>query len=161
MSTNLISTSIPEDVIAQVTAALNQVKTLLQPYMQSLSDEQKKRLAKMGDDSLSFVSKVTDYCHSNPEFCPSYLDAKELGNDFSVASELKPVFDLCEQICSNVDDTMALAGSEAYRAGLSYYASVQLAAKTGQPSAKPVYDDLHQRFAGMGKKAKPKEAPAA
>lgn len=152
MSTNRISETIPNDVIAQTTTKLNEIKTLLQPYLQSLTVEERRELAKMSDKSISFVSKVNDYCNTNPEFCPSYLNGEELGADFTVVSELKPLFDLCEQLCSNVDDTMMLAGSEAYTASLMYYGNVKMAAKTGQANAKPIFEDLQQRFAGQGKK---------
>ena len=152
MSANRISTTIPGDVVTRVTENLNQIKTLLQPYVQGLTVQERRRLPKMGDDSFTFVSKVTDYCNSNPEFCPSYVDVDELATDFSLADELKTVRDLCEQIFSNVDDTILLAGSEAYASSLMYYGSVKGAAKTGQANAKPIYDDLRQRFSGMGKK---------
>ncbi len=155
MSTNRISVSIPDDVITQVTTALNQVRTLLQPYLQSLTIDERHDLPKMSDKSFSFVSKVHDYSNSNPEFNPAFLDAVEFQKDFSTALALKPVFSFCEQLCGNIDDTMLLAGSEAYQAALAYYAGVQIAAKTGQHNAKPIYEDLHQRFAGMGKRSKP------
>jgi hypothetical protein len=146
MSTNRISISIPSDVIVQATTALNQVKTLLQPYLQSLTVEERHDLLKMSDKSLSFVSKVNDYCTSNGEFCPGYMNVDEFKNDFAAASALKPLLDLCEQICSNIDDTVMLAGSEAFSGALLYYNGVQVAAKTGQMNAKPIFDDLRQRF---------------
>jgi hypothetical protein len=159
MSTNRISVSIPADVITQATAALNQAKALLQPYLQTLTVEERRDLPKMSDKSLSFVSKVNDYSGSNPEFSPFYLNAGELHLDFETSSALKPVFDLCEQICSNIDDTRLLSGSEAYTSALMYYNSVQMAAKTGQTNAKPILEDLRQRFAGMGRK-KPQDTAA-
>lgn len=155
MNSNLISVSIPNDVVAQVTDHLNQIKTLLQPYLVSLTTEQRRELPKMSNKSLSFVSKVNDYCCTNPEFCPSYFSSEELEKDFSTAAVLGPVHDLCEQLCSNIDDTVMLAGSEAYTTGLTYYGSVQMAAKIGQPNARSIYEDLHERFAGMGRKNKP------
>jgi hypothetical protein len=155
MSTNRISVTVPGDVISEATAALKRVKALLDPYVQSLTVEERRELAKMSDKSFSFVSKVNDYCVSNPEFCPSYLNAEELDKDFNVVSALNPIYDLCEQVCMNIDDTIMLVGSEAYTASLTYYGSVQMAAKTGQVNAKSVYEDLHQRFAGMGKRPKP------
>jgi len=39
-----------------------------------------------------------------------------------------------------------LVGSEAYMAALMYYNSVKMAAKTGQPNASSIYDDLSKRF---------------
>ena len=153
MSTNRISVSIPDDVIAQVTTALNRIKTLLQPYLQRLTVEERHDLLKLSDKSLSFVSKVNDYCTSSGKFCPSYMNVDEFKRDFETASTLKPVLDLCEQVCSNIDDTVMLAGSEAFNGALLYYNGVQVAAKTGQMNAKPIFEDLPQRF--MKRKAAP------
>jgi len=49
---------------------------------------------------------------------------------------------------------MLLAGSEAYTGALVYYGSVQMAAKTGQGNAKPIFEDLNRRFAGIGRRTK-------
>ena len=152
MSTNRISVSIPQDVITQTTTKLNEIKTLLQPYLQSLTADERHDLPKMSDKSLSFVSKVSEYCTSNPEFSPSFFNADEFQKDFNAAAMLKPIVALCEQICGNVDDTAMLAGSEAYQAALLYYSSVQIGAKTGQASAKPIVEDLSNRFPGRKKK---------
>lgn len=159
MSTNRISVSIPDDVITQALTALNQVKTLLQPYLQSLTVEERHDLLKMSDKSLSFVSKVNDYCTNSGEFCPSYMNVDEFKKDFEAASALKPVLDLCEQVFSNIDDTVMLAGSEAFNGALLYYNGVQVAAKTGQMSAKPIFDDLRQRF--LKRKPSPESQPVA
>jgi len=152
MSTNRISVSIPQDVITQTTTKLNEIKTLLQPYLQSLTADERHDLPKMSDKSFSFVSKVSEYCTSNPEFSPSFFNADEFQKDFNAAAMLKPIVALCEQICGNVDDTAMLAGSEAYQAALLYYSSVQIGAKTGQASAKPIVEDLSNRFPGRKKK---------
>jgi len=103
-------------------------------------------------DTSPFVSKVSEYCTSNPEFSPSFFNADEFQKDFNAAAMLKPIVALCEQICGNVDDTAMLAGSEAYQAALLYYSSVQIGAKTGQASAKPIVEDLSNRFPGRKKK---------
>jgi hypothetical protein len=152
MSTNRISVSIPDDVILQVSTALNQAKTLLQPYLQSLKVDERHDLPKMSDKSFGFVSKVNDYCTSNPEFNPAFSDSSEFKKDFELVATLKPLFSLCEQLCGNIDDTMMLAGSEAYQAALLYYGSVQVGAKTGQPNAKSIAEDLSNRFPGRRKK---------
>ncbi len=156
MIPNRISTPIPAQVIADVTAALTQVKTLLAPYMQTLTEKERQELPKMSNKTLSFVAKTVDYCKTNPEFCPSYLSVPDLNIDFSTVAVLNPIVGLCEQICSNLSDTEMLAGNEAYIAALQYYGGVQAAAKSAQPDAKPIYDDLRERFMP---KSKRKETP--
>jgi len=59
------------------------------------------------------------------------MQVAEFEKDFLLLEELKPLLDICEQLCSNIDDTSMLGGSEAYVAALMYYNSVKMAAKTG------------------------------
>ena len=96
--------------------------------------------------SLFFVSKTTEYSRSNPEYAPTYFSSEELAKDLTYVNALKPVLSLCEQLRSDLEDTIMLAGSEAYAASLMYYGSVQMAAKSGQPGARPILEDLRQRF---------------
>ena len=154
-NSNRVATAIPANVLAEATAKLNEVRSLLQPYLQALTVDERRHLAKMSDKTLAFVAKVDLYTTSNPEFTPAFMHADELHVDVKVVEALRPILDLCEQLCSNVDDTSMLAGSEAYVAALMYYSSVKLAAKTGQPNAKPIYDDLSVRFPGKPRGSSP------
>jgi hypothetical protein len=47
-----------------------------------------------------------------------------------------------------VEDTIMVAGSEAYHAALAVYHNVQTAAKQDIPGAKAIYEDLKNRFPG-------------
>ena len=49
-----------------------------------------------------------------------------------------------------IEDTVILAGSEAYVAALSYYNAVKQAVKMNVAGAKVIYDDLRTRFEGNG-----------
>ena len=54
---NLNVQLIPAEVVEQVLQKQNEINALLQPYMVSLTVEQRKTLSKMGDKTLSFVVK--------------------------------------------------------------------------------------------------------
>lgn len=155
---NQISINIPDAILAEVTAKLADIKNALAPYMQGLTKEERHDLPKMSNKSFSFVSKANEYCSRNPEFTPAFMDASDLHTDFKAVSALKPLNDLCEQICSDINDTMLLAGSEAYTASLMYYSNVKLAAKTGQSSARPIFEDLSERFHGQRRKVRSTES---
>jgi hypothetical protein len=154
MSTpNRVSIEIPPAIVADVTNKLNEVRTLLQPYLQALTVDERRSLAKMSDKTIAFVTKVEGY--SNPEFAPSFMEVAEFEKDMHLVHEIKPMLDICEQLASNLDDTSMLGGSEAYMASLLYYSSVKMAAKSGQPGARQIYDDLSVRFPGPKTKAAP------
>jgi hypothetical protein len=156
MSTpNRVSEEIPAAIVADVTNKLNEVRTLLQPYLQALTVEERRSLAKMSDKTIAFVTKVEGYSSTNPEFAPGFMEVTEFIKDMQLVHEIKPLLDICEQLTSNLDDTSMLGGSEAYMAALLYYASVKMAAKNGQPGARSIYDDLSVRFPGSPRKPVP------
>lgn len=156
---NRVSADISAAVITDVTTKLNEVRVLLQPYLQALAPDERRSLPKMSDKSIAFVNKVETYTNSNPEFAPAFMQVAEFEKDFLLVEELKPLLDICEQLCSNIDDTSMLGGSEAYVAALMYYNSVKMAAKTGQASARPICDDLSMRFPGFKHRALPVVTP--
>lgn len=143
---NQISIEIPEDVITSVLTKLQECKNDLAPYLQALTANETSGLLKMGDKSLATVQKVKSYIETNPEFVPGYLDTSEFLKDESVVSQLTPIANIAEQLSADVSDTLTLAGSEALKASLLYYGQVREADSKGVTSAKPIYDDLKQRF---------------
>ncbi len=142
-----INYSISPEVITQVTAKLNEVATILKPFLIALTPTERHDLPKMSDGTLPFVQKCLDYCQSNPEFAPSYLDFSGLMADMKVYSQLMPIFRLAEQLENKLNDTTMEVGAESYISALSYYNSVKMAASMNVPGAKAIYEDLKKRFA--------------
>ncbi|MFC6267830.1 hypothetical protein [Frigoriflavimonas asaccharolytica] len=137
---------------------LQKVKAALAPYLQGLTDKEKQSLFKMGDKTVATVQKVKSYTSTNPEFNPNYMDLAEFVKDEIVVTQLDPLVNLCNQLASDLSDTMTLAGSEALKASLMYYGAVKEAESKGVATAKPIYDDLSQRFMRQNfKKDKPKD----
>jgi hypothetical protein len=147
MSTNnQISLEIPQNILDEVTQKLQECKTLLSPYLQGLSVEDRQNLYKMGDKTIATVQKVKSYLDTNPEFAPSYMDKAEFLKDEAVVTALNPLKNLTSQLTSDLDDTIMLAGSEALTASLFYYGTAKEASDKGIATAKPIYEDLRQRF---------------
>ncbi len=144
---NQISIEIPQELIDQVTAKLQECKTVLAPYLQALTSDDRIGLPKMGDKSVPTVQKIKSYMETNPEFIPKYLSKEEFLKDEVVVVQLTPIVNIVRQLYSDVDDTLMLAGSEALKASLLYYGQVREADEKGVASAKPIYEDLKKRFA--------------
>ena len=100
----------------------------------------------MSDGTLPFVEKVMDYAQSDNQFLPPYVDLQELEKDWMAVKELMPLLRDLQQLESNLNDTLMMAGSEAYVGALSYYNSVKYGAKVNAADAKVIYEDLKQRF---------------
>lgn len=143
---NQISLEIPQTVIAEVNEKLQDCKTLLAPYLQGLSVDERKSIFKMGDKTVATVQKVKSYIETNPEFIPNYMDKTEFLKDEAVVTGLSPLGNLVSQLASDIEDTVMLAGSEAITSALFYYGSTKEAASKGVATAKPIYEDLSQRF---------------
>ncbi len=144
---NKINFSIPPEVIAEAATKLNEVTKILKPYLIALTPTERHDLPKMSDGTLPFVQKCLDYCQSNPEFAPSYLDFSGLMSDMKVYNQLMPIFRLAEQLENKLNDTTMEVGAESYISALSYYNSVKMAANMNVPGAKAIYEDLKKRFA--------------
>ena len=155
---NVVSIQIPASDLAEVIAKLNDINSLLKPYLVALTPEQRQQVPKMSDKTQPFVEKVMDYAKSNPEFAPFYMNVGELGIDMKAVHDLTAILQIVRPLCDNLNDTEMMSGSEAYVAALTYCNSVKQAAKLNVPSAKAIHEDLRKRFEGQGpagKKPKP------
>jgi GrpB-like predicted nucleotidyltransferase (UPF0157 family) len=137
---------IPPEVLAEAQEHINAANALLAPYLLPLTPAERHNLAKMGDKTLSFVEKAHDYARQYPQFCPSYLNLAEFDVDMSDATGLRVVHVTAKQLSDDIDDTVMLAGSEAYQAALIFYNAVKAASTQDIPGAKEVYNDLKARF---------------
>jgi hypothetical protein len=149
--------AIPVDVIAQVKSKLNEIRTVLNPYVVALTPAERRKLPKMGDKSLTFVEKSYAYALENPAFVPSYLDMQAFGVDFADAHGLWIVRNDAQQVYETLDDSVLSAGSESFQASLVFYNSVKVAAAQDVPGAKAIYEELKHRFPGHKHKMPPKE----
>ena len=143
---NIVSIQVPEKDLQTAIRKIQEVKALMKPHLIALQPNERMTLPKMGDKSLSFVTKATEYAQSRKDFSPPYLNAEELAIDLKAVEDLTRVYRETEQLCKSLDDTIMLSGSEAYAEALAYYQAVKQAAKRNIPDAKAVYQDLRKRF---------------
>ena len=107
MSTNnQINIEIPQAILDEVYADLQNCRTKLAPYLQGLSFDQKQSLFKMGDKTVATVQKVKSYTDTNTESIPGYMNVAEFGKDEKVVTELDPLNNLSRPLASNISDTM-------------------------------------------------------
>jgi hypothetical protein len=135
-------------VIDEVTQKLVEVQQQLAPYIITLSGEERKSLMKTSDKTISFVTKSNDYSKSNPEFIPNFMEVDQFNANFDNYTALQPLMKFAEQICSSINDTTLMNGSEALSASLQYYNFVKQADKNSIKNAKEIYADLSVRFTG-------------
>ncbi len=149
---NKISYMIPAADLKLIKEAIAVLQAKLEPNLISLTVEERKSLNKMGEVSRPFVEKVMEYVEINPEFKSPYNNVDEMNKDWTLINQLGSVFNILNQIVSNLDDTLLEAGAEVLDQANKYYGSVQIAAKDGMPNSKKVYEDLAVRYERRSKR---------
>jgi hypothetical protein len=154
MKENLHVQAIPEDVLNQVQTKFEEALTLLKPYLLSLTPAQRRELPKLGEKTLEFVEKSLQYAQANPALCPAFLNLSDFETDMKDVQRLWAPLNKAEQAFREIEDTLTVAGSEAYQAALLFYKYVKLLAEQSIPGAETIYGDLKSRFTGGHKSAK-------
>lgn len=152
--TNNISIVINQEAKANIQAAIETILGNL-PKLVTLTNEERMELPKMGDKTVSFVNKSLEYARQNPTIVPQYFDIAEFAKDVDSVNVIFQILTPLKKLTEELDDTMLLAGSEAYMASLVFYTALKGAIGAGQTGLKHIYDDLSARFPGRNfKKAK-------
>jgi hypothetical protein len=150
---NDYSKVIPQEVLTKVDAHLNECYTLLKPFGVELVGEDKKEMAKMGVRNTGKVSSITNEMNVAPEYAPPMFSIEEVNKDFKVISDLAPVATKILNLQMLVEDTLTIAGSEAFMACMDYYSSVKRFAAQNDPKAKAIYERLKPMFTPQVKEA--------
>jgi hypothetical protein len=65
--------TIPTDVLTRTQAKIGEVAALLAPYVVALTSQERHELPKMGEKTIAFVEKATDFAYQNPNLMPPYF----------------------------------------------------------------------------------------
>jgi FixJ family two-component response regulator len=155
-SQNLISIEFPAADLLEINAFIAKIKVLMPAGMVTLTADERRAYLKMGDKTVAFVEKALDYGQMNSEIVPAYVNIAELKKDLEAVKAMVTILRKLEELTSMLDDSIILAGSEAYAAALSIYAATKDAAHRNVSGAKLAAEELKQRFPGR----KPKDDSA-
>lgn len=143
---NLVSIQLSSEELQRAKDAINELKSVLEPMLVTLSAQDRQRFPKMGDGTEPFVEKALDYAEQDPTFMPPYVKAEDMRVDFQAVKDLNSLYRPLLQLVQQLDDSILLSGSEAYTAALAYYNSVKLASRLNVAGSKSIYNDLRGRF---------------
>ena len=153
MQENRISIVINDVALQNILSAIETIKTNL-PDLISLSLEERSTLPKMGDKTLAFVQKTFAYAKQNPDIVPNYIDLDEFQKDLEAVEKLNQTLRPLAKLSEELEDSIMLAGHEAYMAALAIYTAFKAAAKSNVPGMKNIVEDLGERFPRAKKKDK-------
>ncbi|GAC1622575.1 MAG: hypothetical protein NVS9B10_06680 [Nevskia sp.] len=150
----------PDQAVTDIRAAIALIRERM-PFLLTMTPTERRELPRLGEKSIGFDEKLEVHSHSNPEFLPSFMKIEEVDKDRALRRQMLQVEGLLSTLVEAVSDTLAIIGSEIWRADLAYYNNVQEALKRGVPGAKAIYDDLSTRFPRVGRPAVAPPSPPA
>jgi hypothetical protein len=135
---------------AQKTAILAQIADLaaLITFGVGLSDDQRRKLLKLGTKTVGWDEKAASYMASHPELIPAYVDSAALSQNRQVRVDLGDIIHAISAVVQNLTDTQMIIGNQILKPELAFYNSAAEAAKHGVPNAQAIADDLGSRFPG-------------
>ena len=124
MYSNLISTSISEEQINEITRAIDRINAQL-PTLVSLSSEEISSLPKVSYKNIDFIHEVLDFADTYPDLVPPHIDVQEIRKDLRLIESLSKILKPMKKLVKKLEDSTLLAGSEAYIPSLAIYNSVK------------------------------------
>lgn len=144
---NKISAEITAEQMAKVTAQLQEAKAALKDVLIfNLTADERQGMLKMGPKTLAFVSRAISHAKQSPDLVPSFLDVTEAQKDYKLAADLYEVYLETSKFLRSIEDSMMVAGGEAYEATLVFYNAVKGAHRSNIAGTQDVYEDLKQQF---------------
>lgn len=144
MTNQNISAKLTETDLQDIKTALATIEAKL-PFLIHLTTEDRRKLYKMGNKSLAFVSTSLTAAQSNPDILPASFKLDEFTSDYQLAIALSEVHLRLQQLTEKVDDTRMAVNSEAMNSSLTVYSYVKTAAKM-TPGLKAIAEQLSERF---------------
>ena len=157
-----ISLNVPPADVKVIRNAVKALQDKLIPHLVGLSPDERRALPKLGDKTVSFVGKALEYAREHPAIRPSFFDMAEFERDLNAVQLLLGLQRPLSQVMDMVDNSLLLAGSEAYSAALSYYQAAKTAAKVNAAGAATIAEDLGRSLPARGpQKGAAKAEPGA
>ncbi len=143
---------IDEQTLQTAVDAITQLQKDLEPSLKALSVRERRSLPKMGDGSIAFVDKAHEYAQAYNELVPSFLDLPQMTQNLKLYYQLQALSRALNPLAAVINDTMLFAGSGAYTSALAIYRNTKNAKKMNVQHARPIHDNLSQRFSGIRRK---------
>ncbi|OAI20544.1 MULTISPECIES: hypothetical protein [Methylomonas] len=128
MNQNLISINFTDSALAEIDAALSVLENHFAGFL-SLSPDERRNLAKMGDKTEAFCRQTLIVSGQNRQALPPSLDMGEAVADLTALDQLRPRLHRLRELMTRGDDTDMALGSDIYSFCLDAYASLKIAGK--------------------------------
>ncbi|HLP48699.1 MAG TPA: hypothetical protein VK469_22345, partial [Candidatus Kapabacteria bacterium] len=117
------------------TEAIQHIKDAAAPldFLQDLSQEERRRYAKMSVSKQDFIDKTLIHGEQHPDVFPQYTNLDSFRKAMMLIKCLERIHAQVKPLNEKLQDTIMMARSEAYEVARAFYSSVKEAAKHGVP----------------------------
>ena len=145
---NKVSFDLSSNELSRLEDAIQQMESILSPYLIGLTADEKMHLVKMGDSSLPFVEKALEYSKEQvgQEITPPSLKIDELEMNLKSNQDLGRILRLLAPLLEKLGDTHFQLGSQSLSLGLAFYEYVKVADANDVPGIHAINEELGKRF---------------
>lgn len=148
----LIASQLDATTVANVTNALNNVITLLQPFATNLTPEERQRYGSINEQNKLLVNKVGDYRSSQPALSSPDVNWQLFQQNYYTRNAFATIELLLEQITEICSDPRILHDYSLYQNALVDYDYTKYKAQSTVTGAgyTTKYEDIKQFFPNTG-----------
>lgn len=129
------------------------------PFLVCLDEAERKELHPVGDKSREFIRKALVAAQAHPDMLPRSFNVQAFAKSVELSELMYPLRLAVKRFASSIEDTHALALSQAYEAALIVYRATRDNDVDGSLAA--ARDEMSSRFARKTTKKTPATPPAA
>jgi len=143
--TNVISAELTDEALNNSVACVKQVETII-GFALTYNVEDRVTLARIGPKIMDFSEKGYEYMVKNPQLKPDFVNEVEFQKDVTLSKKLQILRNHLVPLVEKLNNTHALAASEAYMAARLFYHHVKNAAKANVPGASAIAEELGKLY---------------
>ena len=142
MLKNTVDVTISDEMVNNCIESLNNARVAVASVLTaSLTPEMRKKIFKMGKDSMQYVQENYNFAQ-NPQLKAPEIELPLWKNDITAAAQMLRIMNVLEPLMNDVEDMLKIIGSEAMDAAQYNYRYLRYKSKEGLPSAQAAYERL-------------------
>ena len=149
---NLISVSFTSEELTKISAAIEQINTVLKDKAINLTPEDRRQYGSIADRNKLLVDKAKFYMEKAPTTVPKTIDKAEFDRDYAAREQMETPLRELTMVAEKLRDTKTLLDYDNLQVAQAYYRYVKFLADQNEPGTTTIYQDLKQHYHG-GRKA--------
>lgn len=145
---NLISVSFTSEELTKISAAIEQINTVLKDKAINLTPEDRRQYGSIADRNKLLVDKVKFYMEKAPTTVPKTIDKAEFDRDYVAREQMETPLRELTMVAEKLRDTKTLLDYDNLQAAQAYYRYVKYLASQNEPGTTTIYQDLKLHYPG-------------